>query len=88
MVDPLSRRPVVLFRLLSLCMFCILLPVFAFPESLDRLTDRLPTPELSPEEVVQIQMDAFRNNDVEDRGIEIAFRFASPANNKMRRLDG
>lgn len=52
---------------------------------LDELAAKRPDPSLSPEEVVRIQMDAFRNNDADDRGIEIAFRFASPAN---RRLTG
>ncbi|TVQ98295.1 MAG: DUF4864 domain-containing protein [Spirochaetaceae bacterium] len=50
------------------------------PDPLANLTDRHPIPSLSPLEVVQIQMEAFRNNDSNDRGIEIAFRFASPAN--------
>ncbi|MCB9077573.1 MAG: DUF4864 domain-containing protein [Anaerolineaceae bacterium] len=39
-----------------------------------------PGPELSPEDVVKIQVEALQNNDSDDTGIEIAFRFASPAN--------
>ena len=39
-----------------------------------------PRPELSPEEVIRIQLEALRHNDEQDRGIEVAFRFASPAN--------
>ena len=39
-----------------------------------------PLPELPPEEVVRIQLEALRRNDVENRGIDVAFRFASPAN--------
>lgn len=39
-----------------------------------------PNPGLAPEQVVRIQLDALRNNDSEDRGFEVAFRFASPAN--------
>ena len=41
-----------------------------------------PNPEFSPEEVVRIQLDALANNNTpyQDAGIEIAFRFASPAN--------
>ena len=39
-----------------------------------------PNPALSPGQVVKIQLDALRANDTADTGIEIAFRFASPAN--------
>ena len=39
-----------------------------------------PHPSLSPREVVEIQLEALRRNDANDRGIEIVFRFASPAN--------
>jgi hypothetical protein len=42
-----------------------------------------PNPDLSPEEVVKIQVEALRNNDELDKGIEITFRFASPANKEM-----
>ena len=40
----------------------------------------MPRPELTPEEVIRIQLEALRHNDERDRGIEVAFRFASPAN--------
>ena len=45
-------------------------------------TDLEPSPDYSPDEVVRIQIEALGNNDnpYEDAGIEIAFRFASPAN--------
>jgi hypothetical protein len=41
-----------------------------------------PSPTLSPEDVVSIQLDALRHNDspTRDAGIETTFRFASPAN--------
>ena len=39
-----------------------------------------PSPELTPEQVVQIQLNALRHNDSRNRGIEVAFRFASPDN--------
>lgn len=46
-----------------------------------RLSPNLvPRPELAPEQVVRIQLDALRNNDSQNRGIEVAFRFASPEN--------
>jgi hypothetical protein len=45
------------------------------------LSERLvPSSELTPEQVVQIQLDALRLNDARNRGIEVAFRFASPGN--------
>jgi len=40
----------------------------------------MPNPDLAPEHVVRIQLDALRNNDPQNRGIEVAFRFASPEN--------
>lgn len=40
----------------------------------------VPDPALSPAEVIRIQLEALRHNDDQDRGIAIAFRFASPAN--------
>ena len=47
----------------------------------DPLSDALvPRPGLSPGDVIRIQLEALRHNDDEDRGIEVAFRFASPAN--------
>lgn len=41
-----------------------------------------PSPDLTPTDVVRIQVEALRQNDVPhlDAGIEIAFRFASPLN--------
>lgn len=52
------------------------------PDGLDPIRDTGPTPELSPREVVQIQLQAFGNNNAEDEGIEIGFRFASPQNRR------
>lgn len=49
-------------------------------------TDSLPepSPELSPTEVVRLQVEALGNNNMprEDAGIEAAFNFASPANKR------
>lgn len=53
-----------------------------------------PSPELSPKEVVRVQVDALGENDAphEDAGIEAAFNFASPANKRatgpLRRFEG
>jgi hypothetical protein len=48
--------------------------------ALKRLVRQKPTPELTPQEVVRIQMEALKYNDEKNRGIEIVFRFASPGN--------
>ena len=44
-----------------------------------------PSPELTPEQVVRIQVRALQHNDdpTPDAGIETAFRFASPSNREM-----
>lgn len=49
----------------------------AAPDSLPQ-----PTPDLPPQEVVRVQVEALAHNDepYPDAGIEAAFRFASPAN--------
>lgn len=41
-----------------------------------------PTPDLSPEDVVAIQLKAFQENDAKDKGIETVFSFASPENKR------
>lgn len=41
-----------------------------------------PSPDLSPATVVAVQLAALRRNDEQDRGIAVAFRFASPANKR------
>ena len=46
-----------------------------------QLSEQLvPSSELTPAQVVQIQLEALRLNDARNRGIEVAFRFASPDN--------
>ena len=44
-----------------------------------------PSPDYGPEDVVRIQVQALANNDMPYRnaGIEVAFRFASPANKRF-----
>ena len=70
-------------RCLLLCL--VLVPVIAGAQesggTANPLSDALvPAPALSPGDVVRIQLEALRHNDRHDRGIEVAFRFASPAN--------
>jgi hypothetical protein len=42
--------------------------------------DARPAPALAVDDVVKIQLEALRHNDAQDRGIAVAFRFASPSN--------
>lgn len=44
-----------------------------------------PTPDLGPDDVVKIQLDALQNNDLtpDNEGIRLAFRFASPQNQEV-----
>jgi hypothetical protein len=44
-----------------------------------------PNPDLSPDDVVKIQLDALQNNDLtpDNEGIRLAFRFASPQNQEV-----
>ena len=49
-------------------------------DSLHLSPNLVPTPELTPAQVVRIQLNALRHNDAKNRGIEVAFRFASPDN--------
>jgi len=59
--------------------------VLVSPVAAERLPQTEPEPSLSPQDVVSIQMEALRNNDTpyENRGIEITFNFASPANKRL-----
>ncbi len=43
-------------------------------------SDPKPSPELLPEEVVKIQLNALKHNDGKNHGIAIVYRFASPEN--------
>lgn len=50
------------------------------PDTLAPVRDAIPAPELSAPDVVRIQLTAFGNNNPDDEGIAIAYRFASPGN--------
>ena len=64
-----------------------LLVALVEPAGAAHLPQTEPVPSLSPRDVVSIQIEALRNNDspYENRGVEVTFKFASPAN---RRLTG
>jgi hypothetical protein len=69
-----------LFRILLLLSFA-----WASDIGHAQLSDLVPRPELSPEEVVRYQVAALQQNDepTSDAGIERAFRFASPTNKQV-----
>ena len=69
----------------QLVRIAVLLIVLAEPAGATHVPQTEPDPSLSPQDVVSIQIEALRNNDVpyEDRGIEVTFNFASPANKRM-----
>jgi len=52
-------------------------------EALRLTQDVRPSAVLTPDQVVQIQLEALRLNDSLNRGIEVAFRFASPDNKQQ-----
>ncbi len=62
-----------------------LLVVLAAPVGASHLPQTEPDPSLSPQDVVSIQVEALGNNDApyKDRGLEVTFNFASPANKLM-----
>jgi hypothetical protein len=62
-----------------------LLVIFAAPLGASHLPQTEPDPSLAPQDVVSIQIEALGNNDTpyEDRGLEVTFNFASPANKRM-----
>lgn len=49
-------------------------------ETTSHWREAAPHPGLGPHQVVAAQLEAFRNNDAHDAGIEVAFRFSSPGN--------
>ncbi len=62
-----------------------LLVVLAAPVGATHIPQTEPDPSLSPQDVVSIQIEALQNNDTpyQNRGIEVTFNFASPANKRM-----
>ena len=69
---------------IALCSAAVALADDPRPGTGGHLSDALvPRPGLLPGEVIRIQLEALRHNDARDRGIEVAFRFASPANREQ-----
>ena len=67
--------------LISLALALSAAPLRAQGGEAEPLSESLvPDPALSPGDVIRIQIEALRHNDDQDRGVAVAFRFASPAN--------
>lgn len=62
-----------------------LLIILTTPVGATDLQQPEPDPSLLPQDVVRIQIEALRDNDIpyKDRGIELTFNFASPANKRQ-----
>ena len=70
-----------MFKRATLLVFLFILP-FQVWASYD-IENAYPEPELKPNDVVRLQLLAMQQNDDSDFGIEVTFRFASPANKKQ-----
>jgi hypothetical protein len=83
--DTASLSNVVRLNMRPILMVIIAMFLITGPAIAGDLSRTQPHPSLSPQDVVTIVMRALKNNDVPtpDRGIEITFNFASPANKQM-----
>ena len=70
-----------MFKLATLLAFLFILP-FQLWASYDN-KNAYPDPELKPNEVVRLQLLAMQQNEESNFGIEVTFRFASPANKRQ-----
>ena len=78
----LNRRPGLIITAAAIFVALVLLPPAAAQGTSH---GAFPGPEYGPADVVRIQVQALANNDTPYRnaGIEVAFRFASPANKRF-----
>ena len=76
----LGRQPRLVFTVAA-----VFLALFTAPPAQSTSHGAFPGPEYGPAEVVRIQVQALANNDTPypNAGIEVAFRFASPANKRV-----
>ena len=76
-IRPVQFRPVA-----ALLLFALLFAISgcASAQPTPQAAPTSPSPKLSPAEVVSAQLAALKNNDADDMGIRITFRFASPGN--------
>ena len=77
-----SRRPGLIVTAAAIFVALIILPLAAAQATSH---GAFPGPEYGPADVVRIQVQALAHNDTPYRnaGIEVAFRFASPANKRV-----
>jgi hypothetical protein len=75
--------PVILISLLIIFSSCTTHLTADEDSTLLSLLEMKPIPTLTPEEVVVIQLTALKANNIEDQGIALAYRFASPRNKKF-----
>jgi hypothetical protein len=71
----------VIIRVVPAFLFILLFSCASAP--LDEIRNVNPSPELGYLEVVEIQLKALANNNEDDDGIEIAYRFAAPSNKRV-----
>jgi hypothetical protein len=76
-MEALRPRPTGIVLVFVLLVFLALAVPGATAQPAD-LRDRQPGSELSPSEVVTIQVHAFMHNNPENEGIAIAYRFSTP----------
>jgi hypothetical protein len=62
---------------------CLNVPEPGKERVLNQMLSQQPSPDLTPTEVVKIQINALRMNNESDDGIAVAFRFASPDNRRV-----
>ena len=68
-------------RAAAVVLCCAMAGLASAQPASDPLSEHVqPTPLMGPQQVVRVQLEALRRNTPEDRGIEVAFRFASPGN--------
>jgi len=81
------EAPAMPHTLLAVALLIASTPSMAFSgsEKAEKSTAPVPRPELTPDQVIEIQVEALRKNDIPtpDAGIATTFRFASPSNRKV-----
>ncbi len=77
--------PIGIVTMKKLVWITALLVLLAVSVGANHLPQTEPSPLLSPHDVVRIQIEALRMNDTpyDNRGVEVTFNFASPANKRV-----
>lgn len=72
----IDRSKVVITTSIALLLTCLLMAKSSFSQS----SQLRPSPELSPQQVINIVVESLQTNQADDAGIATVFRFASPSN--------